>query len=387
MRMLTLIKSALELTEGSGYETPARKLVWGLTELVKAGVLQHSLQDLEKLHKRTIDKAQLICLVDEFEEQKLERNATKKDLLKLRDEKAVQHQATFKQVVEINEKASSHDEKTTTHNQKMKTILIQVNDLLEHLDQSLLKRSEADYTNNKALLRVITDPTKIRGLINDLNIHKGHTTPTIKEAADIQEEDTPYGGGPTNPQHRVDDHMEVDTNTTVEGHTTPTTKEAADIQEEDTPYGGGPTNPQHQVDDHMEVDTNTTVEGPAPLEATSQTQGNAQHPIVVSSQTQTQEGNALHPIEVPSQTQDPGTPKEARLKEAQTKKKNEATRNGGTTTKWKPEIIPHPEMDAEALGLKNIDLRVNQVKRWPPHPSVEDVTEDAKTPPRTKTTV
>ena len=37
--ILALIKTALELTKNSCYETPARKLMWGLTELVKLGVI------------------------------------------------------------------------------------------------------------------------------------------------------------------------------------------------------------------------------------------------------------------------------------------------------------------------------------------------------------
>ena len=126
---LALIKTALGLTKDIEHETPAKKFVWGLVELVKAGAISYlSIQDMERLDKGMMDKAQLTCLVDEFEEQRLEGNATKKDLSKLRDEMAIQHHATFKQVVQINE-----------YNQKMKTILGQVNDLFEHLDQSLLK--------------------------------------------------------------------------------------------------------------------------------------------------------------------------------------------------------------------------------------------------------
>ena len=111
---------ALGLTKNTEHETPAKKLIWGLMELVKAGAIPHySIQDMERLDKGTMDKAQLTCLVDEFQEQRLEGNVTKKDFLKLRDEMAVQHHTTFKQVVQINEKAS----KITDHNQKMKTIL------------------------------------------------------------------------------------------------------------------------------------------------------------------------------------------------------------------------------------------------------------------------
>ena len=55
---------------------------------------------------------------DEFEEQRLKGNATKRDLSKLRDEMAIQHYATFKRVVEINEKTSeiaSHNQKNEDH--------------------------------------------------------------------------------------------------------------------------------------------------------------------------------------------------------------------------------------------------------------------------------
>ena len=62
----------------------------------------------------------------------------------------------------------------------MKTILGQVNELMEHLDQSLLKCSEAYRLNNKALLRVITDLSKIRAQINaqvvDPKEEKKHTS-------------------------------------------------------------------------------------------------------------------------------------------------------------------------------------------------------------------
>ena len=126
-----LIKTALGLTKDTEHKTPAKKLIWGLVELVKAGTIpHHSIQDMERLDKGTMDKAQLTCLVDEFEEQRLEGNATKKDLSKLKDEMAIQHHATFKQVVQINEKTLE----LTGHNQRMKTILVQINNLLEHLD-------------------------------------------------------------------------------------------------------------------------------------------------------------------------------------------------------------------------------------------------------------
>ena len=258
---LALIKSALELTEGSGYETPARKLVWGLTELIKAGALQHqhSLQDMQKLDKRTMDKAQLICLIDEFEDQKLERNSTKRDFLKLRDEMAVQHQATFKQVVGINEKLTSHVDTITTHNQKVKTILIQINELFEHLDQSLLKCSEADGINNKALRRIISDTAEIRALLKGLDLN----FPPTRCLTDPDE----MGIGVEDKDHR---------------------------------------NP---------------------------TEGKADNPITIHSQTQPVVEKVINP-----------------RKGVQPKEKGRVT--GGGTTKWKPEVVPDPAMDAEALGLK-----------------------------------
>ena len=93
---IALIKTALGLTKDIEHKTPAKKLIWGLVELAKAGTIPLlSIQDIERLDKGTMDKAQLTCLVDEHEEQRLEGNATKKDLLKLRDKMAVQHHATF----------------------------------------------------------------------------------------------------------------------------------------------------------------------------------------------------------------------------------------------------------------------------------------------------
>ena len=179
---------ALRLTKDTEHETPAKKLIWGLMELVKAGAIpHHSIQDMERVDKGTMDKAQLTCLVDEFQEQRLEGNATKKDFLKLRDEMAIQHYATLKQVVQINEKASE----LTSHNQKMKTILVQINDLFEHLDQSLLKRSKADEINNKALLRVISEVTEIRAQLEAVLIEvpqwkKGQDrTTTLSDDMDV----------------------------------------------------------------------------------------------------------------------------------------------------------------------------------------------------------
>ena len=127
-------------------------------ELLKAGAISCSIQDMEKADRENYNKVNLTYWVDEFEEQKLDASATKKDIMKMRDEMAVQYQATFKQVVEINEKT----EKIAEHNQKMKTILAQINELMEHLDSSLLKRSEVDRLNNNALLRVISDLSEIR---------------------------------------------------------------------------------------------------------------------------------------------------------------------------------------------------------------------------------
>ena len=107
------------------------------------------------------------------------------------------------------------------------------------------------------------------------------------------------------------------------------------------------TNPQGRMD----IDNNT------PIEIFSQTQPPIQQPIKIF-----------------SQTQDRGTTKKAQLKE-KLKGKNKATRNEGATTKWKPEVVPDPHMDTRALGLNG------PPKRWPPHPSVEDVPDNGP-PPR-----
>ena len=76
-------------------------------------------------------------------------------------------------------------------------------------------------------------------------------------------------------------------------------------------------------------------------------------------------GDEQHPIQVFSQIQGP-----RETRKAQPKGKNKATRDDGTT-KWKPEVIPDSESDAEALGL-------NGPKRWPPHPSVEDIIDNGQ---------
>ena len=159
------IKEVMKLTKDPLLEKPAKKLVWGFMELLKAGAISCSIQDMEKADRENYNKANLTCWVDEFEKQKLDASATKKDIMKMRDEMAVQYQATFKQVVEINEKT----EKIAEHNRKMKAILEQVNAWLEHLDQSLLKRSEADRINNNALLRAISDLSEIQAQLKNLH--------------------------------------------------------------------------------------------------------------------------------------------------------------------------------------------------------------------------
>ena len=79
----------------------------------------------------------------------------------------------------------------------MKTILAQVNDLIEHLDQSLLKRSKADELNNKALLRVMTEVTEIRAQIKATLAEvptgkkgQGYTT-TAPDDMDVDPQDNP----------------------------------------------------------------------------------------------------------------------------------------------------------------------------------------------------
>ena len=198
--------------------------------------------------------------------------------MKLRDEMATQHHATFKQEVEINEKTEGH----TVHNQKMKTILLQVNDLLGHLDQSLLKRSEADLVNNKALLRVVEDLSGIRAQLEDLQRKEG--TPNR----------------PPQPPSR---------------------------------------NPEAAKGEHP------------------------QNPLTVPSQTpphQPPQSTTLHR-------------RATNKKLAQLKKKHEDARKA-ETPKWKPAVIPDPAMDAEVLGLDDIQATTH---KWPPPPLVEDEADPA----------
>ena len=244
---LALVKTVLGLTKDIEHETPAKKFIWGLVELVKAGAIPYlSIQDMERLDKEAMDKAQLTCLVDDYEEQSLEGNATKKDISKLRNEMAVQHQATFKQVVQANEKASE----LASHNQKMKTILIQINDLFEHLDKSLLKRSKADEINNKALLRVITGIAEIRAQIEAA---QGHLTTKVTDDMDVD---------PQEPRNKTDNQI-----------------------------------------NNNDIEVFSQTQHPPALP--DQIQGNAQHPIKVFLQTQDEgvtKKEAPHPIVIPSQT-------------------------------------------------------------------------------------
>lgn len=85
------IKQAMKLTKDPCFQKTAQKLVWGFMELLKAGAISCSVQDMGKFDKDNVNKALLTCLVDEFEDQKLEGNASKKDIMKLRDDMAVQH--------------------------------------------------------------------------------------------------------------------------------------------------------------------------------------------------------------------------------------------------------------------------------------------------------
>ena len=305
-KTLTLIKTALELTKNSGYETPAKKFVWGLVELMKAEALpHHSILGMERRDKTTMDKAQLTCLVDEFEEQKLESNATKGDLSKLRNEMAIQHHTTFKRVVEINEKTSE----IASHNQKMKTILGQVNELMEHLDQSLLKRSEADRLKNKALLRVITDLSEIRAQINAQVVD-----PPKKE------------------KHTITDPEDMDL---------------------DPP-------------DRIQTQVLGNEADPVVIQSQTQVPGNEADPIVIQSQTQPErEAKNGKPLKLNLKPR-----KQTGWKPASVSDEIDKERATAGTTKWKPEVVPAPAIDAEALGLNAQHNNVREkIHKRPPPPS------------------
>ena len=93
------IKEAMKLTKDPLLEKPAKKLMWGFMELLRAGAISCATQDMETADRESYNKANLTCWIDEFEEHKLDASATKKDLIKLRDEMAVHDHATFKQEI------------------------------------------------------------------------------------------------------------------------------------------------------------------------------------------------------------------------------------------------------------------------------------------------
>ena len=292
----------MKLTKDPCLNKPTRKLVWGFMELLKAGALPCSIQDVEKIHKDIVNKALLTCLIDEFEKQRIEGNASKKNIWKLRDKMAVQHQATFKQVVEINEKT----EQTTTYNQKMRTILIQINDLLEHLKQSLLNRLEADMANNKALQKVVADTSEIRVQLKTLDLCRKIPNHTTTDPNDIE----------------VDSTERKAVNPTINVYL------------------------QTQIPD-MDLDP---------------TEGKADNPIIIPSQTQPIEGKADNPVNICSQT--PSQPTILKRWPPHPSVEDVAD-NGNTqvpggkkkppqamipeTPRWKPTVIPDPQEDAECL--------------------------------------
>ena len=98
-----MLRKAIKGTEDPLLGKAAKKFMWGFIELAKEGALTSEIKDLEAINKPLVDKAWLVSWVDEHDEQRIEANATKTDILKLRDEMFTQHQATFKQATKIEE--------------------------------------------------------------------------------------------------------------------------------------------------------------------------------------------------------------------------------------------------------------------------------------------
>ena len=96
------IRKALELTNDPTHEKAARKLIWGFMELMDAGVISNiNSKDLGKIDREAIQKALLVTLVDDLDDQKRDANASKGDLQKMRNETMIQHQVVAKTLNKI----------------------------------------------------------------------------------------------------------------------------------------------------------------------------------------------------------------------------------------------------------------------------------------------
>ena len=154
---LLMLRKAINETEDPLLGKAAKKFVWSLIELANQGALTCDIKDLERADKALVDKARMVSWIDEREEQNLEANATKKDILKLRDEMFTQHQATFKQAAKI-EEFKEHFKETR---EKEKSILVQIHQALETL---AVEKTD----NNRILLQLVT---KMDGAEKKLDAH------------------------------------------------------------------------------------------------------------------------------------------------------------------------------------------------------------------------
>lgn len=72
-----LIRTALELTNHPTHDRGARRLIWGIIDLLQKGALEFSTKDLENLDKQTMDTATRITLDDDLSDLKADSNATR----------------------------------------------------------------------------------------------------------------------------------------------------------------------------------------------------------------------------------------------------------------------------------------------------------------------
>ena len=198
---MSLIRKALSLAQDPTHERAARKLIWGFMDLLDAGVISaHSRKDLELIDREAMHKALLVTLTDDLDDQRKDANATKGDLQKMRNELTIQHQVVAKHLnrigentEQLREEATVHNEKVSTHNLKVKEILLQVHQALEtsleELNQALGTLYKADYTKNKALLRVITDLAEIKAQLGHCQVDpdKMEIDPEDKETSNSTE--------------------------------------------------------------------------------------------------------------------------------------------------------------------------------------------------------
>ena len=121
------IRQALKLANDPTHEKAARKLIWGFMELLDAGVIStQSTKDLETIDREAIQKALLVTLVDDLDDQRRDANATKGDLQKMRNEITIQHQTVAKYLNKIQQAMEILTTENVNNNRALNSLVTRV---------------------------------------------------------------------------------------------------------------------------------------------------------------------------------------------------------------------------------------------------------------------